>query len=56
MLEEIPHHLKSLSQEENEAIDALLTRALHLLDNAGRYDVSAHVDLALHILREGRSG
>jgi hypothetical protein len=31
--------------------DAKLEQALRLLDDARRYDVSAHVDLALHILR-----
>jgi hypothetical protein len=32
-----------------------LEAALGLLDEAYRYDVSAHVDLALHILRNTRS-
>jgi hypothetical protein len=31
--------------------EKLLIQALRLLDELNRYDVSAHVDLALHILR-----
>jgi hypothetical protein len=34
--------------------DAHLAAALRLLDDIDRYDVSAHVDLALHILRGTR--
>jgi hypothetical protein len=36
--------------------DGLLEAALRLLDDARRYDVAAHVDLALHVLRGTRNG
>lgn len=52
MYEDIPRQVRIMTHQDNIAVDALLTRALNLLDEVGRYDVSAHVDLALHILRQ----
>ena len=40
---------------EIAAIDTLLEEALTRLDDIGRHDVSAHVDLALHHLRGKRN-
>jgi hypothetical protein len=40
---------------EIAAIDTLLEEALTRLDDIERYDVSAHVDLALHRLRGKRN-
>jgi hypothetical protein len=39
---------------ELQSVDLLLQEALGLLDASRRYDVSAHVDLALHQLRGTR--
>jgi hypothetical protein len=47
--------LKLSAHEENlEEVDDLLQEALTRLDAAGRFDVSAHIDLALHQLRGTR--
>lgn len=43
-----------LSDSETQSIDELLQDVLSRLDAAGRYDVSAHVDLALHQFRGTR--
>jgi hypothetical protein len=47
-------NLSSQSDAELVAIGDLLARALTRLDAAGRFDVSIHVDLALHQLRATR--
>lgn len=47
-------NLSSESDAELVAIGELLAHALSRLDTAGRFDVSVHVDLALHQLRGTR--
>lgn len=47
-------NLSSESDAELVAIGELLAQALTRLDAAGRFDVSVHVDLALHQLRGTR--
>lgn len=47
-------NLSSEIDAELVAIGELLARALTRLDAAGRFDVSVHVDLALHQLRQTR--
>ena len=47
-------NLSPESDAELVAIGELLVQALTRLDAAGRFDVSVHVDLALHQLRRTR--
>ena len=46
--------LSGVAEKVAEA-ESCLVVAMRLLDDAHRYDVSAHVDLALHVLRGTRN-